>query len=172
LVGVGAGLRDVLRDAGDVGLGVRDRLLPVRAARSHLRQLGGEVGLRVRRLGEHLGVHLEVPRRGSEPGGDLGTAGSPQRVHEEQPVLRGGVALGEHRPLTGPADDVRDAEAIAGDLDVVAAAGRVAPLDVLLRHADRRDLEVVVELFIAESRRRVVVDEVAVDLELVREVRR
>ena len=161
------GLGDVLVDAGDVVVDVATEDLALRPEQARiLRRLALEVLLGVRGDLPLLGVHRGV--RAAREARQLAAAGVPQRVHEEQAVLRARVAEAEHRPVARGAVDVRDAEAaVAHDRDVRARGVRA--LDVVGPHAEARVLEVARDLLGREARSRV--HEVAVHRQLVAAVR-
>ena len=160
-------LRDVLVHAGEVGLELRAELvrLLLEPARADL-GLAGELLLGVGGDGPHQRVERPVGGRAAGERGELPAAEVAEDVHEEEPVLGGGVPDAEHGALARVGVDVGDAELlVAGDRDVVARA--VGALGGSL-DAEARVLEERVERGGVERARRG--DQVAVERELVARV--
>jgi hypothetical protein len=127
-----------------------------------------EVGLVVGRQLPLRAVHLAVGGGAADERRQLRAAGVAQHVHQEQAVLRRGVARAEQHVAARLAVDVRHAVALVAH-DRHAGARVDDRLDVLRLHPEGRVLEVVGDLIRRERGRRV--QQVHVHVELVGEVR-
>jgi hypothetical protein len=125
---------------------------PSGLAATGIGELLREVRFLVRSDRERVAVHVLVRRRRAEELRQARAADVPQRIHQEQPVLGGGVALREHRRVARRAEDVGRAEALVAD-DGDVGGRRVDAVDVVFAHAERRVFEVVEDLLFGQPGR-------------------
>ena len=163
------GLGDVHVDALQVGLRVGHGLGAARADRGGLVDLLLEFLLGVGRVLEEVLLEFLVGGRATGERGQLAPADPAQHVHQEEPVLGGGVARAELGARARRAVDVRHAgRLVADDRHVGARFDRA--LDLVGPHAERRVVEELVDLVRGQAL--VTLRERVVFPDLVGEVRR